>query len=79
MEASFIRSDNGICITTYRPAFAAGKLSFTASLFNVLNAQKPLNEYPYSQTDPGVADPQYGQAVVRQNPRYIRLGVSYDY
>jgi hypothetical protein len=25
-----------------------------------------------------VADPQYGQAVVRQLPRYVRLGVSYD-
>ncbi|MDQ0009421.1 outer membrane receptor for ferrienterochelin and colicin [Luteibacter jiangsuensis] len=65
--------------TTYRPAFADGKLSFTASVFNVFNEQRPLNRYPYSQTDPGVPDPQYGQAVVRQVPRYVRLGVSYDY
>jgi len=65
--------------TTYRPAFAAGKLSFTASVFNALNEQKPLNKYPYSELAPGQADPQYGQAVVRQVPRYIRLGVSYDY
>ena len=65
--------------TTYRPAFAAGKLSFTASLFNAFNEQHPLNEYPASQTDPGVADPRFGQAVVRENPRYVRFGVSYDY
>jgi hypothetical protein len=64
--------------TTYRPAFAEGKLSFTASVFNAFNDQRALNRYPYSQTDPGVADPQYGQAVVRQLPRYVRLGVSYD-
>ena len=64
--------------TTYRPAFAAGRLSFTASVFNAFNDQRALNRYPYSQTDPGVADPQYGQAVVRQIPRYVRLGVSYD-
>jgi hypothetical protein len=65
--------------TTYRPAFADGKLAFTASVFNVANEQRPLNIYPYSQTDPGVADPQYGQAQVRQLPRYVRFGVSYDF
>jgi outer membrane receptor for ferrienterochelin and colicin len=65
--------------TTYRPTFADGKLAFTASVFNVANEQRPLNIYPYSQTDPGVADPQYGQAQVRQLPRYVRFGVSYDF
>jgi outer membrane receptor for ferrienterochelin and colicin len=65
--------------TTWRPGFGEGKLAFTASVFNALNEQRPLNKYPFSQTDPGVADPQYGQAVVRQLPRYVRLGVSYDY
>jgi outer membrane receptor for ferrienterochelin and colicin len=65
--------------TTYKPAFGEGKLAFTASVFNAFNEQRPLNKYPFSQTDPGVADPQYGQAVVRQVPRYVRLSVSYDY
>jgi len=54
-------------------------LSFTASIFNLLNEQRPLNTYPFSQTDPGVPNPRFGQAVVRQAPRYARLGVSYDF
>ena len=65
--------------TTYTPSFGGGKLSFTASIFNLLNEQRPLNTYPFSQTDPGVPNPRFGQAVVRQAPRYARLGVSYDF
>ncbi|WP_045764585.1 TonB-dependent receptor [Xanthomonas albilineans] len=63
----------------WRPAAADQKLSFALDVFNVFNGQAPLWKYPYSETDPGQRDPLYGAALVRQNPRTIRLSVSYDY
>lgn len=64
---------------TYRPAFAAGKLGFSLNVFNLFNSQAILNAYPFFQISPGTPDPLYGSAVVRQQPRYVRLSASYDY
>ncbi|WP_425598251.1 TonB-dependent receptor plug domain-containing protein [Dyella amyloliquefaciens] len=64
---------------TYRPAFAEGKLGFSLNVFNVFNSQAILNAYPYYQISPGTPDPLYGSAVVRQQPRYLRLAATYDY
>ena len=64
---------------SYRPAFAGNKLAFNANVFNLLDKQTTLNTYPYLETKPKQPDPQYGQARVRQNPRYLQLSVSYDY
>ncbi|MFT4248262.1 MAG: TonB-dependent receptor [Pseudomonas sp.] len=64
---------------SYRPDFGKGRLKFGLDVFNVFNSQTVTWIWPYQQTDPGVADPLYGAAVVRQAPRYLRLNVSYDY
>jgi hypothetical protein len=64
---------------TYRPAVAQGKLTFSVNVFNVFNSQTILNAYPYFQISPGTPDPLYGSAVVRQQPRYVRLSATYDY
>ncbi|WP_199098201.1 TonB-dependent receptor [Dyella sp. ASV21] len=64
---------------TYRPAFADHKLGLSLNVFNLFNSQAILNAYPFYQISPGTPDPLYGSAVVRQQPRYIRLSATYDY
>ncbi len=64
---------------SYRPAFADHKLGFSLNVFNVFNSQAILNAYPYYQISPGTPDPLYGSAIVRQQPRYVRLSATYDY
>ncbi|MFT4247217.1 MAG: TonB-dependent receptor [Pseudomonas sp.] len=64
---------------TFKPDFADGKLAFNLNIFNVLNARKPTNLYPFSQLPDGTANPLYGQPVAYQAPRSARLTVSYDY
>ncbi|MEO8778602.1 MAG: TonB-dependent receptor plug domain-containing protein [Rhodanobacter sp.] len=64
---------------TYRPSAAAGKLAFSLNVFNLFNSQATLNAYPFFQISPGTGDPLYGSAVVRQQPRYVRLSAAYDY
>jgi hypothetical protein len=63
----------------YRPDFATGRLKFALDVFNVFNSQTVTWIWPYQQSDAGFADPLYGAAVVRQNPRYLRFSLSYDY
>jgi outer membrane receptor for ferrienterochelin and colicin len=64
---------------TYRPTFGEGKLAFSVNVFNLFNGQTILNAYPYFQISPGTPNPLYGSAVVRQQPRYVRLSATYDY
>ena len=64
--------------TSYRPAFADGKLGFTVEVFNVFNEQKKTQSNPYY----GVSDapsPTYNVPIAFQTPRYFRFGVTYDY
>lgn len=63
----------------YRPDFGQGRLKFGLDVFNVFNSQTVTWIWPYQQSDAGFADPLYGAAVVRQNPRYLRFNLSYDY
>jgi outer membrane receptor for ferrienterochelin and colicin len=63
----------------YSPAFADHKLAFSLNVFNLFNSQTIVNAYPYFQISPGTPDPLYGSAVVRQQPRYVRLTATYDY
>ncbi|WP_158882342.1 TonB-dependent receptor [Rhodanobacter sp. L36] len=70
------RIDLGV---TYRPAFAAHKLAFNANVFNVLNEQRPIFLQPNSVLTGTTPNPQYGTALYREDPRYVRLSVSYDY
>jgi len=64
---------------TWRPSFSDGKLAFSANVFNLLNEQRALQKYPYSEAGPGVPEPAYGVITQRQAPRYGRLSVSYDF
>lgn len=64
---------------TYAPPIPVGKLAFSLNVFNLFNSQTVLNAYPYFQISPGTPDPLYGSAVVRQQPRYVRLSATYDY
>ncbi|TPG08217.1 TonB-dependent receptor [Rhodanobacter glycinis] len=70
------RLDLGV---TYRPAFAAHKLGFSANVFNVFNEQRPTFLQPNSEQQAYTPNPLYGTALYREDPRYFRLSVSYDY
>ena len=48
-------------------------------VFNLLNERRALQKYPYSEAGPGLPDPAYGVITARQEPRYGRLSVSYDF
>ncbi|QDE41250.1 TonB-dependent receptor [Luteibacter pinisoli] len=62
----------------YRPAFADGKLGFTAEVFNLFNEQKKTQSYPYYSTTSAPL-PTYNVPIALQTPRYFRFGVTYDY
>ena len=64
----------------YTPAFANRKLAFSVDVFNVFNGQAPLNLSPdFNGNGAGTPNPLYGTPLVLQPPRYVRLGVTYDY
>lgn len=64
----------------YTPAFAQHKLAFSVDVFNVFNGQAPLNLSPaFNGNSAGTPNPLYGTPLVLQQPRYVRIGVSYDY
>ncbi|MEP7185373.1 MAG: TonB-dependent receptor plug domain-containing protein [Rhodanobacter sp.] len=70
------RLDLGV---TYRPAFAEQKLAFSANVFNVFNEQRATFLQPNSEQQANTPNPLYGTALYREDPRYLRLSVSYDY
>ncbi len=63
----------------YRPAFAGHKLSLNVDVFNVFNGQAPLNLDAEYNGSIGTPNAGYGTPMVLQQPRYVRLGVTYDY
>jgi hypothetical protein len=63
----------------YRPAFANGKLSFTANVFNVLNQRKIRQVDVTSETGPYTVSNTYGMQTSATAPRYWQFSVSYDY
>jgi hypothetical protein len=69
------RLDLGV---TYRPAFAAHKLAFSANVFNVFNEQRPTFLQPNSGQQAYTPKPLYGTPLYREDPRYVRLSVNYD-
>jgi len=63
----------------YMPDFAQNKLAFTADVFNVFTQQRSLSVYEYGETDSGARDINYLRPLSFQTPRYVRLGVRYDF
>jgi outer membrane receptor for ferrienterochelin and colicin len=64
---------------TYHPAFAGHKLGFSANVFNVFNEQRPTFLQPNSEQKAFTPNPLFGTALYREDPRYVRLSVNYDY
>jgi carboxypeptidase family protein/TonB-dependent receptor-like protein len=63
----------------YMPDFAKNKLAFTADIFNVFTQQRTLSVYEYGETDSGDRNINYLRPLSFQTPRYVRLGVRYDF
>ncbi|MFT3791947.1 MAG: TonB-dependent receptor [Rudaea sp.] len=62
----------------YRPEFADHKLAFNVAVFNVLNEQNITQTSAIYQQAGHVAT-SYGRPVSMTAPRYVRLGVNYDF
>ncbi|HEY4292178.1 TonB-dependent receptor [Luteibacter sp.] len=65
----------------YSPEFAHHHLSFDLSVFNVLDEQRALAIYSQhnSTATPSQRADLYGTATVLEPPRYVRLGMNYDF
>ncbi|URL58664.1 TonB-dependent receptor [Luteibacter flocculans] len=70
----------------YRPMWAGQNqpLAFSATVFNVVGSQRPVGQIDVGETGtvqngvPVVSD-DYRRPIAFQNPRYLRLGVRYDF
>ncbi|WP_332308644.1 TonB-dependent receptor [Luteibacter yeojuensis] len=63
----------------YRPEWAGKKLAFNLYVFNILNKQRPIQyDSGYGSTNDVPVD-SYQRVVYRQQPRYVRVAVSYDF
>ena len=60
----------------YSPAWADHKLAFTADVFNVFTQQRKVSIVETQQNE---TDPNYGRVLSYQTPRYVRLGMRYDF
>ena len=60
----------------YTPDWAEHKLAFTADIFNVFTQQRAVS---IVETQASVDDPNYSRVLSYQTPRYVRLGVRYDF
>jgi hypothetical protein len=63
----------------YRPRFADHQLAFTADVFNLFSKQRSLSVWEYGETATGTRDINYLRTISFQSPRYVRLGVRYDF
>jgi len=62
----------------YRPEWAGKKLAFNAMVYNVFNKQTTTQTYPLSGYI-AQPNPSYNRPYSSMTPRYVRLGVSYDF
>ncbi|HET7663990.1 MAG TPA: TonB-dependent receptor [Rhodanobacteraceae bacterium] len=63
----------------YRPSFADHKLKFRLDVFNVLNEERQLQSDPNRFSGPNTVSNTYHAGLFYQQPRTVRLTVSYDY
>ncbi|MFK2930309.1 TonB-dependent receptor [Dyella agri] len=64
----------------YRPAFAGHKLDFQLQVHNVFNEQKSIQQQSsYNGNTPAQPYPYYLMPYSTEAPRYVQLGVTYDY
>lgn len=63
----------------YMPNFADNKLAFKLDVFNALNEQKAIQVDPHRTDGVHTISNTYGAGIYFEQPRYMRLSVSYDY
>jgi outer membrane receptor for ferrienterochelin and colicin len=63
----------------YTPAFADHKLAFNMDIFNVFNQQRGIQYDPVGEAGDHLINTTYNQPIFYEQPRMIRLSVSYDY
>ena len=70
----------------YRPAWAGRKLGFNVTVFNLLDQQRITQTYArYGTSVPDSSgartglNPSYLRPFSAQTPRYVRIGITYDY
>lgn len=63
----------------YTPEFANKKLAFTFDVFNVFNEQKAIQIDPHSVGGMKSVSNTYNTGIYFEQPRYMRVSVSYDY
>lgn len=65
---------------TYRPKWlAAGRLSFSATVFNLLNRVTPTERIEFAQLSTGAPDLTYGLPNAWISPRSVRLSARFEY
>jgi hypothetical protein len=65
---------------TYRPRWISDKrLTFSATVFNVLNRITPTEQIEFAQTSTGAADVTYGLPNAWLSPRSVRLSARFEY
>ena len=65
--------------TEYRPSWADHKLAFDLDIFNILNQQRITQFYATSESGPGTLSSTWNVPLAYEQPRYVRLQVSYDF
>ena len=63
----------------YRPAYFRDRLGITLQVFNVFDEQKATQVDVTSEDAPYTVSNTYMLPIGRQTPRWVRLGVSYDF
>jgi hypothetical protein len=63
----------------YRPAWADHKLAFNVMVYNLFDQQRVTQYYPTSESGPGLLSKDFWVPVSLQQPRYVQLGVTYDF
>jgi hypothetical protein len=65
---------------TYRPKWVAkGRLTMSATVYNLLNRLTPMERIEYAQTSTGAADLTYGLPNSWMSPRSVRLSARFEY
>ena len=63
----------------YKPSFADHKLAFNLDVFNVFNEQKGTQYDPVGESGDHVINNTYNQPIFFEQPRMVRMSVTYDY
>jgi hypothetical protein len=54
-------------------------LAFTATVINAIGSQRPIAQQDVGEGDTGTPSDDYRHPLAFQNPRYLRVGLRYDF